>query len=69
MKKVTITGCGNCPFFSLTSGTSYGHCKIYEEGGKDRLNKWNYVNIMDGKPVTPAWCPLKEEGITISYGS
>lgn len=58
MKK-KVSDCNNCPFLGITRDGEYYWCnhqsanKALKEGMKG--------------PVTPEWCPLKKESITISF--
>ena len=55
MTKIKVTGCKDCPFH--TDCFVFGRCEA-----KDRKTiTYNF----DDRPITPTWCPLKKEPITI----
>ncbi len=76
--EIKITGCKDCIFcyeYDMSSG--YG-CKINQyksdelydiNKDMDEYNK-NRKTIKQSKkwqPITPSWCPLKTESITINF--
>lgn len=52
-----VIGCVNCPFFYLSFYDSSNNCSISKEATIERDKEFN--------PITPSWCPLKKESITI----
>ena len=53
-----VKGCSDCPFSRANDMNALYHCKL--EGDKD-------VDVDDlYLPITPEWCPLKAEVVTLS---
>lgn len=55
-KTKIITGCSDCPFLEKNARGIF--CN--ELGN-------TMIDLSGGKAVTPAWCPLKTQPITITY--
>lgn len=61
MEKI-VTGCPDCPF-SVMYDTAPGYgCRIIRDEPNNARIKMNKMFM----PITPKWCPLKKELITIS---
>jgi hypothetical protein len=73
--EVQITGCKDCPLFDNT-GAEYGtYChhpnRKTEEHTSSIGTSWfadaPIIDGADNEPITPEWCPLIWEPITIKY--
>jgi hypothetical protein len=65
-----VTGCPDCPFKNYDELRMEYEC--YHPKSCGEHNGWssriNYTGLCDGyeKLITPEWCPLKKESITIT---
>jgi hypothetical protein len=67
--EIKITGCDNCPCCIM----NYDHeedgyfCSLFFHA---RITRQKNIIKEDGdlaNPITPDWCPLKNENVTIGY--
>ena len=59
-----VTGCLDCPLSNMPDMHPGYRCVLKL---KNKNGKWLYIEeAEDGMPITPNWCPLKKEPITIS---
>lgn len=62
-KQIQVTGCNDCPCCDvLDMHVGWGCCL------KPKDDHGNYLRIESNRlygPITPDWCPLKEQSITI----
>ena len=62
---IEVKGCDNCPFCDMLDMAPGYMCNLRKKGDDGK-----YLTIKEARnahgPVTPAWCPLKKEPITIS---
>jgi hypothetical protein len=57
-----INGCFECPFsYAYDMAVGYG-CKMDNENRSIRQSK-KY------QPITPDWCPVKNNSVVVKYGS
>lgn len=57
-----VKGCRTCPFAIYTD--TFGYTCEHPDFSKDR--RWlNYNELTLELAITPDWCPLKKESITI----
>lgn len=64
MTKIKVTGCKDCPFSEANDMNSNYSCSVIK-----RIDFVVYNEIHPHEetwqPITPSWCPLKKEPITI----
>jgi len=65
----TVSGCKDCPFFN--DGSSYEYiisCQHPHAPNQELLSTPSMKTTYEQKvvqPITPEWCPLNQESITI----
>lgn len=61
-----VTGCSDCPMFIKEEDDRYGDM-TYCQHPKHESKTVNDIDLRkDRTPITPDWCTLKKEPITIS---
>lgn len=64
MSKIKVTGCKDCPFRESNDMDINYSCSVVK-----RIDNtvYNVINPDEDtwQPITPLWCPLKKEPITI----
>jgi len=64
--EIQVTECDNCPFCQYNETRSGATCGIdFQLNIKIRYMEEDYSN--DHKIITPTWCLLKKESITIQF--
>jgi hypothetical protein len=64
MSEIKVTGCSDCPFFNDGANYEYrAKCQHPANNTDER------IEVHWGKPITPDWCPLKKEPITIIFNA
>lgn len=58
-KEIIVTGCSDCPIFYYAYSGLHT-CNAKKEEDYIRENKRKAFD-----PITPSWCPLRSESITI----
>jgi hypothetical protein len=66
--KRQVNGCGDCPFcYGYDMASGFG-CKIENDNQRKADPKKQGRTIKESEdwhPITPEWCPIKDESITI----
>ncbi|MEK6829022.1 MAG: hypothetical protein AABY15_02765 [Nanoarchaeota archaeon] len=64
-KERIITGCSDCPMCDMNDMASGYSCRLRDSSEtsyiKEDLKKW--------QPVTPDWCPIKEQPILLTFNT
>jgi hypothetical protein len=66
---ITVNGCRDCPFLLTQEGCFQSKFWCQSEQGKIPKNlRSDYEGPGDDAfPVTPDWCPLKTDSVTVSF--
>lgn len=72
-KEITITGCKNCPCLQILEAKSKDENKFCCGLQSNKTMTIPYTICFQEtktpvfKPITPFWCPIKKESITIKF--
>lgn len=57
-----VTGCNDCPFASV-----YGNDSMCNIEANNITGNYTKIEMYNGNIITPTWCPLKTQPITVMY--